>query len=62
MLILVYACLPEVDLEEGQSYPIDPVFHPLQKILGYLLANALVPLLCVIFALALKQSISCILW
>ena len=52
MLILGYLCLPEVDLEEGQSGHRLLYFHPLHKTLGYFLSYALIPLLSVIFALA----------
>ena len=58
MFILTYLCLPGVDLEKGQSCPIDSVFHPLQKILVNL--YALIPLLSTIFALA--HGTICILW
>ena len=52
MFILVYFCLPKMDLEEGQSGPILPYSHPLYKSLGYFLTYALISILCVICALA----------
>ena len=52
MFILVCLCLPEVDLEEGESYP--RVCTPLITENIRIFANhyALIPLLIVIFALA----------
>ena len=39
---------------------LDTIFHSLQKILGYLLTHALIPLLSVIFSLA--HETICILY
>ena len=47
LLTLVYFCLLEVGLEEGQSGPRLPYSHPLHKSLGYFL----IPLLIVVFVL-----------
>ena len=56
MFILFYACLQEVDLEEGKSCP-KPRFRNLEIYFTY----ALIPLLSRIFALAHKYSAFCIL-
>ena len=41
--IFLFSCLLEVDLEEHEIC-LDAIFHPLQKILGYFLTYALIPL------------------
>ena len=56
MFVLVYFCLPEVDLEESQGVPQTPVFPPLHEILRYFLSHAL----SVDFSLTHK--VICILW
>ena len=60
MLILVYFCLPGVDIEEYQSDSRLRYSHPLHKILEYFLTYALIILLIVIFALA--HETICILY
>ena len=59
MFMLIYFCLPEVDLEEDQSCP-RPYILPTSEILGFLLTYALIPILSVIFALA--HETICILY
>ena len=62
MFILIYLCLPEADLKEGQSYPRPhiPATSEYSYILGYLLSYALILLLSVNFALA--HETICILY
>ena len=64
MFILIYLCLPEVNLEECQSCP-RPHIPPTSDNLGYdnyYLTYTLIPLLSVIFVLPHKKSVSCVLW
>ena len=59
VFILIYFCLPDVDLEEGQS---GSRFHiPTTSInLRIFLTYALIPLLSIIFVLA--HETICVLW
>ena len=56
-LISIYLCLPEVDLEEGQSC-LRPHIPPTSE--NLVLTYALIPLLSVVFALA--HDTICILY
>ena len=53
MLILIYLCLPEVDLGKGQNC-LTPCIPPTSKNLGIFVNLLLIPLLKAIFALAHK--------